>query len=194
MLSLSDYAIFDFEVKKSKFIAEIFQVSSQQQARDLLKAQKLTYFDAKHVVHAFVIGKNGEILGCSDDGEPSGTAGRPVLDVLKGSGITNCMITVTRYFGGVLLGTGGLVKAYGDAAKGVLQNAKTEELIDKKAFSFEIPYELYDSVRKLYSRYEATDVNENFETKITINGQIRESSFAQFAMELKELTNGEVLL
>ena len=96
-------------IKHSRFIAEVFPVENQAAARELLKEQKQKYFDSTHVVHAFVIGKNAEILGMSDDGEPSGTAGRPVLDVLKGSGCTNIILTVTRYFGGTLLGTGGLV-------------------------------------------------------------------------------------
>ena len=92
-------------------------------ARDLVKAQKSKYADATHVVHAFVIGSGAEILGMSDDGEPSGTAGRPTLDVLKGRGCTNTLITITRWFGGTLLGTGGLVKAYSGGAKQVIQKA-----------------------------------------------------------------------
>ena len=123
-------------IKHSRFIAEVFPVQTQTQARELLKEQKQKYFDSTHVVHAFVIGKNCEVLGMSDDGEPSGTAGRPVLDVLKGSGCTNIMLTVTRYFGGTLLGTGGLVKAYSDSAKAVLEITKFEPLIEKTEFKF----------------------------------------------------------
>ena len=107
-------------IKGSRFISEIFPVTTQNEARELLKAQKTKYFDATHVVHAFIIGDTAGIMGMSDDGEPSGTAGRPVLDVLKGSGITNIMLTVTRYFGGTLLGTGGLMVAYREAAKAAL--------------------------------------------------------------------------
>ncbi|MCR4790451.1 MAG: YigZ family protein [Treponemataceae bacterium] len=192
MLVLKEYAINETEVKKSRFIAEIFPVISQSQARELLKAQKQTYFDARHVVHAFVIGKSGEVLGCSDDGEPGGTAGRPVLDVLKGSGITNCMITVTRYFGGILLGTGGLVKAYGDAAKEVLKKAQTEELVEKEFFTIAVPYDLYDQVRNLYRSYSASDISESFETLISINGSIEKSKFNDFAEQLKNLSNGKI--
>ena len=94
-------------IKNSRFINELFICDSQSSARDLIKAQKEKYQDATHVCHAFVIGENAEVLGMSDAGEPSGTAGRPMLDVLKGSGITNIVLTVTRYFGGTLLGTGG---------------------------------------------------------------------------------------
>ena len=102
-------------IKGSRFISEVFSVSSQQEARDRLHEQKLRYSDATHVCHCFIAGLKAETCGMSDDGEPSGTAGRPMLDILKGSGITNILVTVTRYFGGTLLGTGGLVTAYGDS-------------------------------------------------------------------------------
>ena len=108
-------------IKGSRFLAESFIISSQNQVREILKSQKQKYSDSTHVVHAFIAGKNGEIMGMSDDGEPSGTAGRPMLDVLKGRNCTNLMITVTRWFGGTLLGTGGLVHAYGDCTKSVLE-------------------------------------------------------------------------
>ena len=98
------------------------------------------YADATHVVHAFVIGPGAEVMGMSDDGEPGGTAGRPALDVLRGRGCTNTVLTITRWFGGTLLGTGGLVKAYGNGAKGVLAAADEaglfEELVAKRAFTF----------------------------------------------------------
>ncbi len=113
---LVEYAQNEIFIKNSRFLAEAFPVNSQQEARDCLKEQKLKYKEATHVVHAFVVGEQGEVLGCSDDGEPSGTAGKPALAVLKGAGITNLIITITRWFGGTLLGTGGLVKAYGDSA------------------------------------------------------------------------------
>ena len=106
----------ELNVKNSRFISEVFPVSSQADAREKLHELKKKYSDATHVVHAFVVGASGEVNGMSDDGEPSGTAGRPVLDVLKGSGLTNILLTVTRYFGGTLLGTGGLVHAYSDSA------------------------------------------------------------------------------
>ena len=134
-------------IKHSRFIAEVFPVENQAAARELLKEQKQKYFDSTHVVHAFVIGKNAEVLGMSDDGEPSGTAGRPVLDVLKGSGCTNILLTVTRYFGGTLLGTGGLVKAYSDSAKAVLDITKFEPLIEKSNFKFSLNYDMYEKVK-----------------------------------------------
>jgi uncharacterized YigZ family protein len=110
----------EIEVKKSRFIAEIFPVSTPGEARQLIKQQKERMTGASHVAHAFVLGSRGETRGMSDAGEPHGTAGRPILDALGGQNCTNILLTVTRYFGGTLLGTGGLARAYGAAARAAL--------------------------------------------------------------------------
>ncbi len=159
-----------------------------------MKAQKEKYFDARHVVHAFVIGNNAEILGCSDDGEPGGTAGRPSLDVLKGSGITNCLLTITRYFGGILLGTGGLVRAYSDAAKSVLSICTSEPIVEKKSFELSCGYDLYEQIKKVCLKHGASDLNENFQTDVLISGNIPVSEFENFQRNIKEISCGKVLV
>ena len=126
---LKEYISTELIIKNSRFLNELFPCSEQSEARGIIKAQKQKYADATHVVHAFVLGLSGEVLGMSDDGEPSGTAGHPALDVLKGKNCTNLVLTITRWFGGTLLGTGGLVKAYGDCAKSVLQAATENNLL-----------------------------------------------------------------
>lgn len=103
--------------KKSRFIATVFSVASEEEAASYIEQMKKKYWDARHNCYAYIIGKNGEKQKCSDDGEPQGTAGRPMLDVLLGEDIKNILVVVTRYFGGTLLGTGGLVRAYSAAAK-----------------------------------------------------------------------------
>ncbi len=103
--------------KKSRFIANVFSVDSQQDAEAKIAEISKKYWDAKHNCYAYVIGPNGENTKCSDNGEPSGTAGKPILEVINGAGLTNTLIIVTRYFGGVLLGTGGLVRAYTQSAQ-----------------------------------------------------------------------------
>ena len=142
---------FEESIKGSRFLSELFPCDSQSAARELIKTQKAKYADATHVVHAFVIGPGAEVMGMSDDGEPSGTAGRPVLDVLKGRKCTNTVLTVTRWFGGTLLGTGGLVKAYSGGAKAVLEKADKEhafeELVAKAPFSFSCDYNLYKLIK-----------------------------------------------
>ena len=103
--------------KKSRFLADVAAVKSEEEVSVFLEGIRKKYWDAGHHCSAFVLGELNEISRCSDDGEPSGTAGRPILDVLIGSGVRNACVVVTRYFGGVLLGTGGLVRAYGRAAR-----------------------------------------------------------------------------
>jgi len=108
--------------KKSRFIATVAKCETEEEAVRFIESMKKKYWDARHNCSAFVIGDRGELTRCSDDGEPSGTAGRPMLEVLLGEEIRNVAVVVTRYFGGVLLGTGGLVRAYTQAVKEGLNN------------------------------------------------------------------------
>lgn len=182
----------EFTVKGSRFLGEIFPVSSQTEVRDILKAQKAKYADATHVVHAFISGKQAEVMGMSDDGEPGGTAGRPVLDVLKGRGVTNILLTVTRWFGGTLLGTGGLVHAYGDAAKRALDAGQFEPLIEKSSFSLTCDYTTYQIVKHQMESQTLYDISEDFGEKITVTGKLAASDFEPFAKIIFEKTNGKV--
>lgn len=109
--------------KKSRFLAEIIPVSSEEEAMEFLEKIKKIYWDARHHCWAYVIGRNPATERMSDDGEPAGTAGKPILEVIRGAGLTDVFVVVTRYFGGTLLGTGGLVRAYTAAARTALENA-----------------------------------------------------------------------
>lgn len=189
---LVSYEKTELIVKKSRFIAEVFPISSQQEARDTLKSQKHTYADASHVVHAFFCGSQGQISGMSDDGEPSGTAGRPVLDVLRGRSITNILLTITRYFGGTLLGTGGLVRAYGESAKAILDCAQIEKLIAKKEFSYTIDYDRYEIVKRHITHLPITDTHEDFLSQVTVSGYIESESADILLTLIRDLTNGKV--
>lgn len=111
----------EIEEKKSRFIATLRRVDSEEEAVAFIDEMKKKYWDARHNCSAFVIGQKAELTRCSDDGEPSGTAGRPMLEVLLGEGVCNAAVVVTRYFGGTLLGTGGLVRAYTQAVKAGLE-------------------------------------------------------------------------
>ncbi|HAK69343.1 MAG TPA: YigZ family protein [Treponema sp.] len=196
MKILCESAVQEIDVKNSRFIAEAFNVESQSEAREKLHSQKERYSDASHVCHCFVVGPKGETNGMSDDGEPSGTAGRPMLDVLKGSGITNILVTVTRYFGGTLLGTGGLVRAYGDSVKAVLAVCKTEELVEKSTFKFSADYGAYEAVKRFYSKFHITMLHEDFGTDVNVCGEIWKSEEDEFSAGIKNLTKGksEVIL
>lgn len=119
--SIENESIAEIIVKKSKFIATLYEANSKDEAEKILQNVRKKYFDAKHHCYAYIIEK---IEKCSDDGEPSGTAGAPLLALLKSANLKNVIIIVTRYFGGILLGTGGLVRAYTESAKNAIENAK----------------------------------------------------------------------
>ena len=124
------------EVKKSRFIANLKPVESEEEATAFIAEMKKKYWDARHNCQAFTIGMNHELTRCSDDGEPAQTAGRPMLDVLLGEDVHNVCVVVTRYFGGTLLGTGGLVRAYSGAVK---EGLAASEIVEKKrAFEMKI--------------------------------------------------------
>ena len=110
--------------KKSRFIAQVFPVETEEEVATILEQMKKKYWDARHNCYAFVLGEASQISRCSDDGEPSGTAGRPILEVINGKELTNILIVVTRYFGGTLLGTGGLVRAYSQSAQAGIMASK----------------------------------------------------------------------
>lgn len=181
-------------IKGSRFLSEVFIIQNQAEVRTIIKEQKNKYSDATHVCHAFISGKNAEVMGMSDDGEPGGTAGRPMLDVLKGRSVTNILVTVTRWFGGTLLGTGGLVHAYGDSVKQVLDKLELVELIDKSSFSFKCDYAQYQVLKKLMQNYKLYDVTEDFGSVITVSGQIAVSAADDFKERIFDSTNGQVQL
>ena len=120
----------EIEEKKSRFICHVKPVETEEEAVAFINAKKKEYWDARHNCSAFVIGKNAELTRCSDDGEPAGTAGRPMLEVLLNEEIRNVAVVVTRYFGGVLLGTGGLVRAYQAAVKAGLEESSIIEKLE----------------------------------------------------------------
>ena len=195
---LKQYINYEETIKGSRFLSELFPCNSQAEARELVKSQKAKYADATHVVHAFVIGPGAEVMGMSDDGEPSGTAGRPALDVLRGRGCTNTVLTITRWFGGTLLGTGGLVKAYGNGAKGVLAAADAaglfEELVAKKSFTFTTDYSLYKLIKNNLELFHISNLTEDFGTEISITGEIHESEYQTFISKLLDISNGKILV
>ncbi len=198
MRILTEHTSAELAVKNSRFLAELFPCADQAEARSLVKSQKTKYADATHVVHAFVLGLNAEILGMSDDGEPGGTAGRPALDVLKGSGISNLVLTVTRWFGGTLLGTGGLVKAYGDSAKAVLAAAEeqgfVQEYVEKRDFCFSCDYTFYQTARHLFESFDVSDVHEEFGEAVRVSGKIPSAQLDELAARVTDASNGRVSL
>lgn len=126
--------------KKSRFIGIVLNVTSPEDALDKVNLIKKKYYDARHSCYAYICGDDGMERRFSDDGEPSGTAGKPMMDVLAGCDVTNCLVVVTRYFGGTLLGTGGLVKAYSSAARLALEDAQLTEITSGVVCSIQADY------------------------------------------------------
>ena len=187
------YARGEETVRGSRFLSEVFLISSQSEVRERIKSQKRKYADSTHVCHAFICGRNAEIMGMSDDGEPSGTAGRPMLDVLKGSGSTNILVTVTRWFGGTLLGTGGLVHAYGNAVRNVLSQCEFEELVEKSDFSINCDYQQYRVIRKILDDFSISGMSEDFGEMILVRGKIPEADIGRLREIVFDSTKGKVL-
>ena len=185
-------------VKNSIFISELTPCSSQKEARTIIKSKKTEYPDASHTVHAFITGLNAEVMGMSDDGEPSGTAGRPILDVLKGRKCTNLVLTVTRWFGGTLLGTGGLVKAYGSCAKSVIEKADALGLlapyVEEHPFRFECRYTECETIRRTLAAFSITGLQETFGELVDFAGNVRSDEYESLAAKLRDISGGKVKL
>ena len=194
MLVLLKRAEAEIEVKRSRFIAIAIPTDSMEKVRKAVESVRAEHPDANHVVHASVIGRSGTMYSSSDDREPKNTAGRPALEVVKGSGITNITVCIVRYFGGTLLGTGGLVKAYGDSAKEVLKTVETEELIERTAFSMTLPYPSYTLIKRLLEETEATVEKEDFSMEIKIEGLVPERNAERLRSGTDDIGQGRIAL
>jgi uncharacterized YigZ family protein len=181
----------EINVKNSRFIATAAPAFSVDEAKAFIAAIKAEFSDATHNVPAFLIGYGpSTIAHCSDDGEPSGTAGRPVLTVLQGSGLGDIAVVVTRYFGGTKLGTGGLVRAYTDAAKAVLAVLPLAEKVPTHTVMLAVPYHLYEQVKLLVGHSNGRVLDETFAADITMTIQFTTTNLPQFQNSLRELSHG----
>ncbi|MDF2596323.1 MAG: hypothetical protein K0R69_2664 [Clostridia bacterium] len=180
--------------KKSRFIGTVLEVSTQEAADLALQSIRKTYYNAAHNCFAYQIGESNEIQRSSDDGEPSGTAGKPILDVLKGADVRNTLIVVTRYFGGTLLGTGGLVRAYGKTAKEGLLAAGVVEKRRVQLFYLQMPYHLSGKVQYLLSDKGYTIRNTSYLETVTFETEVLLGEQEAFCKWLIENTHAEVLI
>lgn len=180
--------------KKSRFIATVHPVNSEEEAAAFIAEMKKKYWDAKHNCSAFVIGDYQELTRCSDDGEPAQTAGRPMLDVLLREELHNTAVVVTRYFGGVLLGTGGLVRAYQKAVQEGLANSR---IIDKKPgrkLTIETDYNGLGKIQYLLAQQEIPVIQTEYTQAVKIYVIAPEETEQKLAEEITEKTNGSAAL
>lgn len=138
--------VFSLEIKRSQFIAYSYAVETEAEAADKLSGIRSRHYDARHVCFAYICGDNGVTVRFSDDGEPAGTAGRPILDVLKKNRLQNSLIAVVRYFGGILLGAGGLTRAYSDSAAGVVKSSGCVFMCPKDVYLIQTDYSTYRKI------------------------------------------------
>lgn len=181
-------------VSNSRFIACLSPAFSVEQAREFIKSQKVLYPDASHHVSAYIIGHGSSTIAHStDDGEPSGTAGRPALAVLQGSGLGDVVVVITRYFGGTKLGTGGLVRAYGDAVREVLKHTPLANKIPTLTVSLTLPYSLYEQVNLLIENHTGQVLEKNFAAEVTLQAQFKDDDYPSFESALNTLTQARTV-
>lgn len=176
--------------KKSRFIATVRLVENEQEALDFIEEMRKKYWNATHNCFAYVIGENREMIRCSDDGEPGGTAGKPMLDVLLGEGMYNTAVVVTRYFGGTLLGTGGLVRAY---SKAVQEGLSQSDVIEKQygaIIEIGTDYNGVGKIQYLIGERKIPTLNSEYTDKVKIQVILPISDVDKFCADLTESTNG----
>lgn len=180
--------------KKSRFIAVCLPASSEEEALALISRQRKLYFDARHTCFAYVCGENNGIIRFSDDGEPHGTAGKPILDVILGNNLKNTLIAVTRYFGGTLLGTGGLVRAYSSAAAMAVEEGLASGAILETARGAEVRVMVsYKDLGRFEHLCKSKNVQINdkeFGENVVFSLLVREEDIAALEKDTVNLTNG----
>lgn len=194
IIVLLEGGVGEYEEKKSRFIATVKAVSSEEEANAFIASMKKQYWDARHNCSAYVIGYNGELTRCSDDGEPSGTAGRPMLEVLTGSGVRNVAVVVTRYFGGVLLGTGGLVRAYTQAVKEGLAASKIGSLAMGRWLEIIADYNDVGKIQYCLRQKGLEAEKTDYAADVTMSLRVKKDMLADIEKELTEVTAGRCLL
>jgi uncharacterized YigZ family protein len=180
------------EVVNSRFIATVGRADTVEAAKSFIQSIRAEMPDATHHVYAFKVGYGGSITeGMTDDGEPSGTAGPPVLAVLRGANIGNIVIVVTRYFGGTKLGTGGLVRAYGGAAKDALAALPLEMKIEKRYMGMSAPYTFYERLKMLVTEHHGQIDAEEFTSDVTLYVYLPVDQIDSFTADVRNLTAGQ---
>lgn len=180
----------EIEIKKSRFIGYAKTVLSRDEATKFVAELKDQYPDARHVCWGYLIGdpNNSTNSGCNDDGEPSGTAGKPILAQINYSNIGNVVVAVVRYFGGIRLGAGGLVRAYREAAQTTLLALKTEEFIPQEKTIIEAPFNEENTIRQLITNIDGELINSEYSSKVTITALIPNTRIPEFELSLGSMT------
>ncbi len=181
----------EFTEKKSRFIGYLTHVESEEEALSVINRKREEYWDAAHNVYAYIL-RDGQIKRYSDDGEPQGTAGIPVLDVLQKEGLTDVCVVVTRYFGGTLLGAGGLVRAYSHGAKIAVDASFIKTMSPCTEVSLNIDYGLYGKITYILPRYYIKTLDSVFAETVKLKLLLKDKYLDSFKKEITEITSGAV--
>jgi uncharacterized YigZ family protein len=192
-LTIAQPSLKEIKVKGSRFIARTDLAESIVEADTHLQGIRNLEHAARHNCYAYIIGAPTDkaAFKYSDDGEPNGTAGRPIYDVIRGRGVTNILLVVTRYFGGTKLGTGGLVRAYSDAASLALENSGLKENFLTDHLKIEIDFPAYDNLTKIINRLEASQIKADYSDRVSLELEIRRSRTEQLLAEVNKLSKGK---
>ena len=184
----------EIEEKKSRFICSMKPVHTEEEAIAFIEEVKKKYWDARHNCSAFVLGKRQELTRCSDDGEPSGTAGRPMLEVLLGEELCDVAAVVTRYFGGTLLGTGGLVRAYTQAVKAAVDNCDTGYMKYGVKLQLETDYNGIGKIQYILGKHNIDSKDADYGANVTLRIVVEEGKVDGIIKEITEATNGQAVM
>lgn len=184
----------EFVEKKSRFLATAKPVKTEEEALAFIESMKKKYWNATHNCWAYVIGERGELQRCSDDGEPSGTAGRPMLDVLLGEGVRDVVVVATRYFGGTLLGTGGLVRAYSQSAKVGLEACTIITKTYGYHISLKTDYTGLGKIQYILGQRQIPIVNSIYTDAVELELLIAADEWGKIKAEITEGTNGQAMM
>lgn len=189
-LTISDDRVGEgyYTEKRSKFLAFSHHVTSVERIKELLAYYRKKYFDARHVCYAYVLGASGETYRANDDGEPSGTAGKPILGQINSNALTDILIVVVRYYGGVNLGTGGLVNAYRTAAAEAIAAAQIEKKQVEEEVVFSFPYIMMNSVMRIVKEMSPRILSQNYDNTCEMRFAIRRSQANQLREKLSKLS------
>lgn len=180
--------------KKSRFIANLFYVETPQEAEDKIKQIKKKYYDAKHNCFAYITLNGNEIQKkCSDDGEPSGTAGAPMLEILEKQSIYNVIVIVTRYFGGILLGTGGLVRAYSDSLKEAIKKSTLVEQEPGYEAEIKLPYADFEKFKYYCNKNNINIINSEYSDFIICKIEVNDAEKNRLEIEFREQDNFKIM-
>ncbi len=179
--------------KKSRFIAKIIPIETEEDAISRIEQLKKQYWDARHNCYAYVLGDNNEHQRFSDDGEPQGTAGKPILDVLLTKNIHNALILVTRYFGGTLLGTGGLIRAYTKSSVESVAAAQLLSVCDGVKFDLQVDYNSIGKIKYIMVQCGIVDVDEEYTSDVLLHITMKEQDFEKFKKQVDEATSAQAV-